>query len=172
MSLFTNVPIELAINSINKRWEYIEGHTKILKTDFIAAIEFVISSIYFNFNKKIYKQTFGTPMRSPLSPIISDLVMRDLKDHVLNSLIIQPLIYYRYMDDILLSTHDLEVHSILEKFNSYHHRLKFTMEPEVNHTINFLDITLYVKNKCYSYRLVSQIHVLREVSFILLKSSY
>jgi len=55
MSLFTNVPIELAINSINKRWEYIERHTKIPKTDFIAAIEFVIGSTYFNFNKKIYK---------------------------------------------------------------------------------------------------------------------
>jgi len=85
-------------------------------------------------------------MGSPLSPIISDLVMRNLEDKVLNSLSIQPIFYYRYVDDIILSTYKEKVHSILEKFNSYHHRLKFTMESEVNHTLNFLDITLYIKN--------------------------
>jgi len=85
-------------------------------------------------------------MGSPLSPIISDLIMRDLEDNVLNSLSIQPIMYYRYVDDILLSTRDEQVLDILKKFNSYHHRLKFTMESEVNHTINFLDLTLYIKN--------------------------
>jgi len=43
-------------------------------------------------------------MGSPLSPIISDLVMRNLEDNVLNSLNIQPILYYRYVDDIILST--------------------------------------------------------------------
>jgi len=143
--LFTNVPVELAINSINKRWEHIERHTKIVKSEFIA-IEFVLSSTYFIFNKKIYKQTFGTPMGSPLSLIISDLIMRDLEDKVLNSLIIQPIFYYRYEDDIILSTYEEEIHSILKKFNSYHHKLKFTMESEINHCFNFLDITLHIKN--------------------------
>jgi len=105
MSLFTNVPLELAIDSINKRWEHFERHTKISRIDFIAAVEFVLHSTYFKFNKKIYKQTFGIPMGSPLPPIISDLVMRDLEDNVFNSLNIQPIIYYRYVDDILISTY-------------------------------------------------------------------
>jgi len=130
ISLFINVPIELAINSIEKRWEHIEWHTKIIKSEFIAAIKFILSSTYFNFNKKIYKQTFGTPMGSPLSPIISDLVMRDLKDNVLNSLNIQLISYYQYVDDVILSTYEEEIHSILKKFNSYHLRLKFTMKSE------------------------------------------
>jgi len=90
-------------------------------------------------------------MGSPLSPIISDLIMRDLEDNVLNSLSIQPIIYYQYADDILLSSRDEEVLDILKKFNTYHHRLKFTMESEVNHTINFLDLTLYKKNNIIVY---------------------
>jgi len=85
-------------------------------------------------------------MGSPLSPIISDLVMCDLEDKVLNSLSIQPIFYYRYVDDIILSTYEEEIHSILEKFNSYHHRLKFTIESEANHCLNFLDITLHIRN--------------------------
>jgi len=67
----------------------------------LAIISFVLSSTYFTFNNKIYKQIFGTPMGSPLSPIIADLVMRDLEENVLNSLNIRPIMYYRYVDDII-----------------------------------------------------------------------
>jgi len=31
------------------------------------------------FNDKFYRQTFGLPMGSPLSPILADLVMQDLE---------------------------------------------------------------------------------------------
>jgi len=74
--------------------------------------------------------------------------MRDLEDKVLNSLIVQPIFYYRYVDDIIiiLSTYEEEIHSILKKFNNYHHRLKFTMESEINHCLNFLDITIHIEN--------------------------
>jgi len=85
-------------------------------------------------------------MGSPLSPIISDLVMRDLEDNILNSLTIQPILYYRYVDDIILSTYEEEIHNILNKFNNYHPRLNFVMESEVNHTLNFLDVTLHIRN--------------------------
>jgi len=65
VSLYTNVPLDLAIESITKRWDYIERSTKITKNEFIAAINFVLSSTYFTFSNKIYKQTFGIPMGSP-----------------------------------------------------------------------------------------------------------
>jgi len=133
------------MESIEKRWEYIERFTKITKNEFLAAINFVLSSTYFTFNNKIYKQTFGTPMGSPLSPIVADLVMQDLEENILNSLNSRPPLYYRYVDDIILSAPENEIHNILEKFNSYHHRLKFTMETEVNRRLSFLDITLNVK---------------------------
>jgi len=102
VSVFTNIPLDLAVNSIAKRWEHLEHFTKITKCEFIAAINFILFSTYFKFNNKIYKQTFGTPMGSPLSPIVADLTMRE--ENVLNSLNILPILYYRYVDDILLST--------------------------------------------------------------------
>jgi len=84
----------LAIKSIAKRWEHIERSTKIIKNEFIAIINFVLSSTYFTFNSKIYKQTFGIPMGSSLSPIVADLVMQDLEESILNSLNIHPSQYY------------------------------------------------------------------------------
>jgi len=49
------------------------------KEDFISAIKLVLESTYFSFNKIVYKQIFGTPMGSPLSPIVADLVLRETK---------------------------------------------------------------------------------------------
>jgi len=77
-------------------------------------------------------------MGSLLSPIVADLVMQDLKENILNSLNIRPPLYYRYVDDILSALEE-EIHNIFKKFNSYHHRLKFTMEIEVNRRLNFFD---------------------------------
>jgi len=83
-SLFTNVPLKLVLDSVSKRWLLIEINTKIPKNEFIQAIKFVFSSTYFTFNNIIYKQTFGTPIRSPLSPVIADIVMRNLETSCLN----------------------------------------------------------------------------------------
>jgi len=51
-----------------------------------------------------------------------------------------------YVDDIILAAPKEEIHTILNKFNSYHYRLKFTLETEVNRRLNFLDKTL-INNK-------------------------
>jgi len=55
ISLFTNVPLELAIEGISKRWTNIQHNTKIPKNDFISAVNFVLTSTYFTFNNIIYK---------------------------------------------------------------------------------------------------------------------
>jgi len=65
VSLFTNVPLNLALDSINRRWEHVERFTKIIKEEFLSSIEFILSSTYFTFGNRIYKQIFGTPMGSP-----------------------------------------------------------------------------------------------------------
>jgi len=67
------------IFSILNRWTLIEKNTNIPKDDLIGAIKLILSSTYFTFNNKIYRQTFG----SPLSPIIANLVLQDLEERAL-----------------------------------------------------------------------------------------
>jgi len=103
VSLFTNVPFESVYEGILNRWNLIKRNTAIPKEEFIRAIKLILESTYFSFNKTIYKQIFGTPIGSPLSPIIADLVLRDLETKATEKLPFEFPLYRRYVDDILLA---------------------------------------------------------------------
>ena len=145
VSLFTNTPVELVIRSLERRWTNIETNTSLSKTEFIKAVNLVLNSTFFTFNNVVYKQTFGVPMGSPLSPIVADLVLQDLETHSFNLLPFKPDFYFRYVDDVVLATTRSRMDAIVNIFNAYHPRLKFTVEIG-GEQINFLDITL-IKNR-------------------------
>jgi len=144
ISLFTNIPQDLAIDSILNRWSLIRKNTNIPMEDFILAIKFVLSSTYFTFNNIIYRQTFGTSMGCPLSPVIADIVLQDLEEKALNNINLNLSFYYRYVDDIILAAPFNHFTNILNIFNSFHNRLQFTIEFENNRNISFLDLSLNV----------------------------
>jgi len=143
-SLFTNVPLDLAIDSISRRWSHIQRNTKISKNELLLAIKFVLSSTFFTFNNIIYKQTHGTPMGSPLSPVIADIVMQDLETSCLNRINCKLTFYFRYVDDIVMAAPSDKTDLIFKTFNQYHNRLKFTIEYEENRSISFLDLLLTI----------------------------
>lgn len=91
-------------------------------------------------------------MDSPLSPIITNIVLMDLEERVLSGLLVKPLFYYRYVDDIVLAIPGGNIESTLETFNlcvffSIHDRIKFTCEREFDRQISFLDVRLIVKGE-------------------------
>ncbi|XP_025261928.1 uncharacterized protein LOC112637139 [Camponotus floridanus] len=146
ISLFTNIPTDLALSSVSSRWSFIRDVCGLPESEFLSAVRFVLNSTFFTFNNIIYKQTFGTPMGSPLSPIIADIVLQDLEEKALNILRFTPRLYFRYVDDILMTVPSDSIDSTLSIFNSFHDRLQFTFELEVDRKINFLDVTIIVEN--------------------------
>ena len=143
VSLFTNVPVELAVNSIHKRWNFISKHCNIPRDEFVGAVRFVLDSTFFKFDNQFYKQNFGTPMGSPLSPTIADLVMQDLESDVLETIDFPVAFYYRYVDDILTAVPLPYINTLLNSFNAVHPRLNFTIEVGGD-KINFLDTTILI----------------------------
>ncbi|KYQ48579.1 hypothetical protein ALC60_12372, partial [Trachymyrmex zeteki] len=89
VSLFTNIPVDLAVNSIDRRWDYISAKTNI----------------------------------------------------------IQPLFYYRYVDDVILALPSNTIDDTLDTFNSLHNRLQFTVEVGTNNKLSFLDTMLIIDNQ-------------------------
>jgi len=143
--LFTNVPTDRVLEIIKEKWPYIELHTNLPVNEFILATKFVLESTFFHFlHNNVYKQIFGTPMGSSLSLVVADLILQRLESSILGNLMYKPTFYYRYVDDIALSVPLLQLDGLLEKFNSFHHRLKFTMEMGSEwDRLNFLDLTHY-----------------------------
>jgi len=145
ISLFTNIPMNLALDSVNKRWSSISKGTKIPKPDFIKGLKLIFESTFFTFNEKIYKQNFGTPMGSPLSPILADLVMQDLEMYALEKLNIVIPFYFRYVDDVALAVPRDKSKELLLMFNSFHPRMQFTIEIG-GKKLDFLDVTIINNN--------------------------
>lgn len=150
VSLFTNVPTDLALESISSRWQYLSEKCDISRSEFLNGVQLVLSSTFFTFNGKVYRQTFGTPMGSPLSPIIANLVLQDLENKALESLSYVPSIYIRFVDDILMAVPTDSITETLNIFNSFHTRLQFTLEIENNRSLN-LDISIIVENNTLIY---------------------
>src|SRR5580765_5583562 len=115
------------MESILKRWEHIEMNCSIPRDEFLCAVRFVLNSSFFSFNNVHYQQTFGTPMGSPLSPIIAVITLQDLEKRVLGTLSFKLPFYFRYVDDIALSVASSMVEFTLNSFNSVH-PLQFTLE--------------------------------------------
>jgi len=136
----------MVIDSIVKRWDYIGKRCAISREEFIIAIRFVLSSTYFVFNHFCYQQTFGTPMGSPLSPIIADITLQDLESRAVTALPVTLPFYMRYVDDIALTAPSSTFDTIVHIFNSYHPGLQFTMEEGVDGRLNFLNVTIISNN--------------------------
>ena len=74
-SMYSNIPIELALNSVLSRWSMIKKNTSIPLQELKKAISIILKSTFFRFNDEYYEQIFRLPMGSPLSPILADLVI-------------------------------------------------------------------------------------------------
>jgi len=118
VSLFTNIPTDLAIECISKKWHFIANACKINKEEFLKAVRLVLDSTFFTFDNRIYRQKFGTPMGSPLSLIIADLVMEYIEERALEELKTEVSFYYRYVDDIIMAVPQHLINKIVNAFNS------------------------------------------------------
>jgi len=151
ISLYNNIPLNLTSESVGNRWDPIKRGTKIPMNKFINVVKLILDSTFFTFNGTTYKQKFGPPMaRSPLSPIIVDLVMQDLKSNALENLDVEIPFYYRYVDDIALTVPRQKSNNVLETFNAFHSRMQFTMEMR-GRKLNFLDVTMINKNNTLEF---------------------
>jgi len=109
----------LTINYISNHWTFISD-CNIPKNEFIKVIILVLRSTYFIFNNYIYKQTFGTPISSPLSSVTADLILCDLEEKVRDRIWVLLYCYIWDMWTILLQLFHLnkidEIQNIINSF--------------------------------------------------------
>ena len=136
------------MNSLEKPRNLSEESTVI--DELKKAIDLIMNSTFFTFEKITYKQISGLPMGSPLAPILSHIVMVDREETCIEKLNFRPALYKRYVDDIIIALPCDRINETLNTFNSYHHKLQFTIETEIENTISFLNIALTREDNQYT----------------------
>lgn len=143
-SLYSNIPLDLAIRSIENNWQDISNNCRLNLDKFKELLCFVFDTTYFTFNNQVYKQTFGTPMGSKLSPIIAQYVMDYVLDLCTSVLDFEMPFIRKYVDDIICAVPSEKVDETLGVFNSFHPSIQFTTERESKCSVPFLD-TLVIR---------------------------
>lgn len=143
VSLFTSVPLDLAIQSAMKRWNRITKHTDMSKELFKKVLTFCVTdNNYFKYGDNFFRQTSGLPMGGNLSTVLCDFVLEDLFDSVLPKLKHKPTFLKKYVDDVITALPRSCVDGVLRLLNSYHPQIQFTVEIEDNCQLPFLDLLL------------------------------
>nr|VZI37288.1 unnamed protein product [Spirometra erinaceieuropaei] len=98
VSLFTSIPPDLARDVLRKRLEEnYDEMNKPLKIDHLLQLFAFCQQTFFTFNGRTYEQIKGTPMGSPISSLVAELVLQELEkvafDHY------EPAFWRRYVDD-------------------------------------------------------------------------
>ncbi|XP_044757785.1 uncharacterized protein LOC123315942 [Coccinella septempunctata] len=145
VSLFSNIPVELALTAIEHRWHSISEHTSIPKDDFLSIVSFLFNANYFIFEGKFFSQILGSPMGSNASSPIAELVMDYLLDCILPSIHFTIPFIKKYVDDLFCSEPRDKTAYILERFNQKHEHIKFALEEEFEMGVPFLD-TRVIRN--------------------------
>ena len=135
-SLFTSLftPLQLVLDSLDRRFDSLHNKCKIPFNEIVTCTKFLFNNTFFSFNNDYYRQIDGTPMGSPISPLFADIVMDDLEMFCLRILKdnhdVNPLFYFRYVDDTIMCINKKHIDLVLKTFNSYNNKLQFTYELE------------------------------------------
>jgi hypothetical protein len=144
LGLFTNVPVDEALQVIRSRIENDNTLTEpsVLKVEAIMELlDVCLRTTYFEGDDGFYQQKDGMAMGSSLSPIVSNIYMEHFELAV-DSAQDKPSLRLRYVDDtFVIWPHGAEgIQNFLTHLNSLRPAIQFTMEVESEGTIPFLDV--------------------------------
>ena len=141
-ALFTNVPAHetiaiLVAKAFSDNWFNETYDLNLTKDQLRELLELATTNQLFQLNGTLYEEVEGVAMGSPLGPLLANMFMCSMEEKLEEKSELSSF-YKRYVDDTLAIMPDLhEANIFLDKLNSYHRNLKFTMDiAELNNKLN------------------------------------
>ena len=145
-SLYTNIPHEGGIKACDY---FMRRHNfpNDKRETTIQFINLVLTCNNLTFQGKHYVQQTGTAMGTRMAPSYASLYMGQLEDHFLREAADQPLVWFRYIDDIFfIWTHGEEkLKNFFNLCNSFDPHIKFEQTTSTT-SIPFLDVQVINNN--------------------------
>ena len=120
-SLFTNVPIDAAVQAAMQKLENdpsLADRTKLTPAQITDLLTFVLRSTYFQYNGSIYEQKDGAAMGSPVSAVIANLYMESFEEQAITTSSYEPRIWKRHVDDTFTILDRENVGDFLQHLNN------------------------------------------------------
>jgi hypothetical protein len=157
-SLYTNIPIDDALHALNEtlRPMFHPFH----RQEIVMAVNFVLRHNFIAFDGKVFHQVRGLAMGTPLAPPLANIFMAHLEGKMfMLSPRIVPLLYVRYLDDILVvQTSCNRTTSVLNdrlwgELEHMHPNIHLTRESSPR-SVDYLDLVVYRKG----HKLLHRVH--------------
>ncbi|CAH3130034.1 unnamed protein product [Pocillopora meandrina] len=84
-SLFTSIPLQLALQCTETAILQSSDPLPLPTEDIMDLLNLCLTSTYFHCNGKHYKQLYGTTMGSPVSVVVAEIVMQNIKESALST---------------------------------------------------------------------------------------
>ena len=146
VGLYPNIPHDLGLKALREALAKRENKT-VATDELVKMAEFVLKNNYFDINGGVKQQISGTAIGTKFAPPYACIFMDQVETDFLQTQKFQPLVWFRYIDDIFfIWTHGEEnLREFLEEFNKFHPNIKFTHEfSEEN--VTFLDLNVKLSN--------------------------
>ena len=143
MSLFTSIPIPDVLQLVSDLLlndNLLSERTKLSTQDIMEALKLCLHSTIFSFNSVLYRQTFGAPMGSCISPVIANIFMESVERAAIDSFQEPPRVCVRYVDDIFCVIKVSVIDDFLHHINGISLTIKFTVETKENCSLAFLNV--------------------------------
>jgi hypothetical protein len=154
-SLYPSIPIQEGIDIVSNRikeW-YEKRYNPLLIESMIGILTILLKNNTLQFDNKCYLQICGTAMGMAFAPAYANIYM-DNVDRVANNHQLSPLLYVRYLDDILCVYQHTEAEftDYYNFLNNINPAIKFTVEC-LSKKVNYLDLTIDINNQLPKFSL-------------------
>ncbi|CAH3016315.1 unnamed protein product [Porites evermanni] len=138
-SLFTSIPLQLALDCTENAIKNSTVELPLPTDDIMDLLNLCLTSTYFQYNGKHYKQLHGTAMGSPVSVVVAEIVTQNIEEQALTTYTRTVPLWLRYVDDTFTAVHRDRIDDFHEHLNRQNADIQFTKEIEENGKIPFLD---------------------------------
>ena len=128
-SLFTCTPLQLALDCTENA----------IKNSTVELLNLCLTLTYFQYDGKHNNQLHGTTLGSPVSVVVAEIVMQNIKGQALATYTRNIPLWLSYVDGIFTAVHKDGIDTFHEHLNRQNPDIQFTKEIEENGKIPFLD---------------------------------